>query len=148
MKQLLICFVICLFGSNANAQTYTANSIVGKWISAARDLEVQVYLDKNGKYASTITWFVVKVKDKTMQNYCDIKNPDCALRNRKWLGMQTMTGLEYVAENKWENGKIYVPRSGKTYSVSVHLQDINTLIVRGFFGIELFGESLTFYKKK
>jgi hypothetical protein len=58
-----------------------------------------------------------------------------------------MTGLEYVAENKWENGKIYVPRSGKTYSVSVHLQDINTLIVRGFFGIELFGESLTFYKK-
>ncbi len=55
MKQLLICFVICLFGSNANAQTYTANSIVGKWISAARDLEVQVYLDKNGKYASTIT---------------------------------------------------------------------------------------------
>lgn len=57
--------------------------------------------------------------------------------------MQTMTGLEYVAENKWENGKIYVPRSGKTYSVSVHLQDINTLIVRGFFGIELFGDSLT-----
>ncbi len=43
--------------------------------------------------------------------------------------------------NEWEDGHIYSADEGATYSAKMALLDANTLKVRGFVGISLFGKS-------
>jgi uncharacterized protein (DUF2147 family) len=85
---------------------------------------------------------------KPMDAMLDKKNPNQALRNRKWIGMQTLKNLEFSSNNSWENGNIYVPKTGKTYSASCTMVGNNTLKVRGYIGIKLLGETLEFTRVK
>ena len=73
----------------------------------------------------------------------DDKNPDPALRDRLLNGMTIMQGFRYVGGNRWTGGKIYDPNSGKTYKGKLTQIDRNTLKLRGYIGISLFGRSAT-----
>jgi uncharacterized protein (DUF2147 family) len=73
----------------------------------------------------------------------DDRNPEPALRGRKLLGLVIMRGLEYEGDGHWSNGTIYDPNSGKTYRCSLTQLDDNTLRIRGYLGISLFGRSET-----
>jgi len=73
----------------------------------------------------------------------DTLNPDPTLRSRRLLGITILDGFEYVGENVWKGGWVYDPNSGKTYRCSMTLVDHNTLKVRGFVGVSLFGRSDT-----
>jgi uncharacterized protein (DUF2147 family) len=41
----------------------------------------------------------------------------------------------------WENGEIYDPKSGKTYSCVMKLESADKLSIRGYMGISLIGRS-------
>ena len=73
----------------------------------------------------------------------DDRNPDPALRSRPLDGLAIMTGFEYAGDGRWQNGTVYDPNSGKTYKCSITLIDDNTLKLRGYIGIALFGRSET-----
>lgn len=73
----------------------------------------------------------------------DDRNPDPNLRTRRLEGLTIMTGLEYEGDGHWSGGTVYDPNSGKTYKCSVQQIDTNTLKIRGFIGISLFGRSET-----
>ena len=73
----------------------------------------------------------------------DEKNPDPSLRHRELDGMIFMTGFIYSGENRWSGGTIYDPNSGNTYKGTMRLVDRNTLKLRGYIGISLFGRSDT-----
>jgi uncharacterized protein (DUF2147 family) len=139
--------LICI-ASYAQKPTKNGDAIIGKWMSAANDFQVEVYKDAQGKYAAKIIWFKVITAGKTMNDILDKHNPNSQLRNRKWLGMQTLNGLEYDGKNKWNNGHIYVPKTGKTYSAKCTLTSKNVLEVRGYIGISLLGETLIFNRVK
>ena len=47
----------------------------------------------------------------------------------------------YDGPGEWKGGDIYDPESGKTYSSYMFLKDKNTLKVRGYVGISLFGRT-------
>ena len=70
-------------------------------------------------------------------------NPDPSLRNRRLQGLTIMTGLEYDGEGRWTGGTIYDPNSGKTYKCSLRQLDANTVKLRGYIGVSLFGRSET-----
>jgi uncharacterized protein (DUF2147 family) len=75
----------------------------------------------------------------------DTENPNKSLRNRKILGLQVLSGLVYNARQKrWVNGKIYDSSSGRTWSATVWLTDVNTLQVRGYYLVRWLGKTLTF----
>ena len=59
---------------------------------------------------------------------------------------ENLKNFEKKSENKWENGKIYDPNNGKTYSSEMHLVNSKLLNVRGFVGISLLGRTSKFTK--
>jgi uncharacterized protein (DUF2147 family) len=73
----------------------------------------------------------------------DDLNPDPGLRDRPLDGMTIMSGLTYEGDGHWSGGTIYDPNSGKTYKCSLTQVDANTVKLRGYIGISLFGRSDT-----
>ena len=71
----------------------------------------------------------------------DDKNPDPALRDRPLDGMAIMSGFEYEGDGRWTGGTIYDPNSGNTYKCTLTQVDRETLKVRGYIGLSLFGRS-------
>ncbi|RZK99674.1 MAG: DUF2147 domain-containing protein, partial [Hymenobacter sp.] len=59
-----------------------------------------------------------------------------------------MQGFSYDGDDKWDNGKIYDPESGKTYSCYMKLESANTMEVKGYIGFSLIGKSQTWTRVK
>ena len=73
----------------------------------------------------------------------DDRNPDPNLRTRRLDGLLIMTGFQYAGDGRWTGGRVYDPNSGKTYKCTFTQVDANTVKIRGFIGISLFGRSET-----
>lgn len=117
-----------------------ASPILGQWITDRKDLIVEVYLS-GPEYKAKIVW----VSDKAPESRLDDKNPDAALRTRKVIGMDVLQGFTYNESDAcWENGHIYDATSGKTWSATARLDGAETLVVRGYWGFQLFGKTLKF----
>lgn len=71
----------------------------------------------------------------------DRKNPNTSLRKRSILGLQVMSGLTKIGDNRWGNGTCYDPESGKSYRCSMELVSPTRLKMRGYIGISLFGRT-------
>jgi uncharacterized protein (DUF2147 family) len=82
------------------------------------------------KMCGTIVWLkepLTEAKtDKT-----DMKNEDPKLQGRKILGLPLLNGFVKEGDNEWDDGTIYNPEDGKTYSSSLSLVNPNTLEVKG-----------------
>lgn len=76
----------------------------------------------------------------------DTKNPDPELRNRPVEGITFLSGFDYNAKkNRWVDGSVYDPESGKTYSAKLELiEGGKRLKMRGYIGVSLFGRTAKF----
>lgn len=136
---LLVAFLIV---SNANAQ----NEILGEWLNADKNGKVLIY--KVGEnYFGKISW-IKKPNNPDGTPQKDILNPDEKLRNQTIEGLVIMKDLEYDGENEWEDGTIYDPDSGKTYSCSMEINKNGVLGIRGYIGISLLGQTTEWTKVK
>lgn len=70
----------------------------------------------------------------------DVRNSDPQLRGRSLCGPQLGSGFTPVDSGHAEGGQIYDPKAGKTFSAAMTL-DGNTLRLRGFVGVKLFGRT-------
>ena len=101
-------------------------------------------------------WIDIRIEDETLNGYIagspndvpgkpsrlDVENPDVALRTRELDGLKFLQGFRYVEKkNRWTDGTIYDPNSGKTYKGTITLVDLNTLKLRGYIGVSLFGRN-------
>jgi uncharacterized protein (DUF2147 family) len=53
----------------------------------------------------------------------------------------------YKSENLWEEGNIYDPKNGNTYSSTMRLINGNSLEVRGYIGVSLIGRTDTWTRQ-
>jgi uncharacterized protein (DUF2147 family) len=138
MKQLIT--VILLFtGMTLSAQT-KADDIVGVWLTNGKEpAKIQVY-KAGDKYFGKIVW--LKNPDKDGKPKVDSKNPDKINQSQKIMGLVILQNFKFD-DDEWEDGKIYDPESGKTYSCNMSLNGINTLKVRGYIGVSLLGRTET-----
>ena len=110
-----------------------ADVLLGEWINEKKDARIKIY--KLGNiYNGRITW-------GEGENSKDVKNPDPKLRSRELVGSSILIGFTYSGDNTWVDGTIYDPREGKTYSCKITLKNKNTISIRGFVGISMFGRS-------
>ena len=70
----------------------------------------------------------------------DGHNPDAKLRDRPLCGLAIGTEFQLEGSDKAENGKLYDPKSGKTYQGTMH-SDGDVLHLRGYIGMKAFGRS-------
>jgi uncharacterized protein (DUF2147 family) len=112
------------------------DAIIGKWLSA--NGQDQIFIYKRGdKFFGKLGW--IKVPDENGKPKMDKNNPDAALRTRPVLNLELLKDFTYSGTT-YEDGTIYDPKSGKIYSCKMTLSD-NTLKIRGYIGISLFGRT-------
>ena len=133
MKTILLTALLAItFASTIKAQT-KADAILGEWLSEKKDSRFLIY--KQGtEYYGKIVW-------GTGSDPKDSKNPDEKLRGRELIGLTMLNEFVFDGDDTWEDGTIYDPREGKTYSCKLNLKSTDQLCVRGFIGISLFGRS-------
>ena len=116
------------------------DEIVGVWYNTAKDGKVEIY--KAGeKYYGQIVWLKEPIDANTGKAKLDINNPDEDKQDVAIIGLKVLRGFEYKGDDVWEDGKIYDPENGKTYSCKMTLRDSEHLDVRGFIGFSLLGRT-------
>lgn len=142
--KLIFSFLMVALGHAVWAQS--ADKILGTWFNEEKTSKIEIY-KKGDKYYGKLVWISNDVNEDGSKPKRDVNNPNEKLRNRRLLGMDILTGLEWDADDKeWDEGEIYDPRNGSTYSMFARLEDPNTLYLKGYIGISLIGRS-TLWKR-
>ncbi len=136
---LTVISVVFLFVTLPNVRAQDADAIVGEWYTEENKAKVEIYSCESS-YCGKIVW-LKEPKNPDGTNKRDAKNLNEDLRSRTIVGTNILTALQYDGDDEWEDGEIYDPESGKTYSCHLELEDENTLEVRGFVGLSLLGRS-------
>ncbi|GEO04737.1 hypothetical protein AAE02nite_24010 [Adhaeribacter aerolatus] len=129
---------LLLLVSNISQAQKATQLPLGTWTNEDKEARFQIY--KCGeKLCGKISWLkepMLNGKPKV-----DSKNPDEKLRGQPILGMVFLKDFSYTGNNKWDNGSIYDPKSGKIYACYLKILDENKMEVKGYIGISLIGRS-------
>jgi len=136
---LLLFLAGCILSSQSFGQA-NPESILGIWFNEEKDAKIKVYKE-SGKYFGKIVWH----KTGADISAYDINNPDQDLQKRKKVGLVILTDFEFE-DGQWEEGEIYDPKSGKTYSCVIKLQKDGSLNVRGYVMLSVFGRTTKWTK--
>jgi uncharacterized protein (DUF2147 family) len=138
MKRIAFLLVTLLFSTHV---LLAQDKILGNWLSEEKDGRIEIY--KTGdKYFGKLVWGkdLVEADGKTpRKDRTDTKNSDPKLRSRPILGLVLLTNFTYD-DGEWSGGKIYDPKSGKTYSCIMKLKG-DKLEIRGYVGVSMFGRT-------
>ncbi len=122
------------------------DAIVGTWL--VQDGSAKVKIEKsNGKFTGKLVW-IKAPNDKNGKPLLDTKNPAPSLRSRPQLGLKLLENFSYDGDKVWIDGTIYDPDSGKTYSCKITMKNSETMEVRGYVGISLFGRTDTWKRSQ
>jgi uncharacterized protein (DUF2147 family) len=120
---LLAPFGLALSPANAG------EPVTGRWVTQEKDAVVMI--NTCGKaMCGTIDRFLVAQPQGLDQR--DINNPDPKLRTRRLLGMPILSS--FVADGDVWRGRIYDPKSGKSYRSIIRRKGANMLEVKGCIG--------------
>jgi uncharacterized protein (DUF2147 family) len=138
MKYPILTSILIFLGSHSFAQT-EADAILGVWESG--NGKARIKIDKAGeKFNGRIVW-LREPNDENGKAKVDKNNPEEALRLKPLLGYSMLKNFSFAGDKVWEDGTIYDPESGSTYSCTIEMTDKNTLDVRGYIGVSLFGRT-------
>lgn len=136
MKQLTTLLVLLTISLCGFSQQKDA--ILGKWVNSSKEAHVEIY-KKDSRYFGKIVWMKVPNDEKGNPKK-DVKNPENSLKSRPILGLEILKDFVFE-DGKWTDGKIYDPKSGKTYSCTMNLKSNGDLSMRGYIGISLIGRT-------
>lgn len=143
------CVLLC--GLLLSATGTMAQSVVGHWVTIddKQDIEksiVSLSINSGGELEGTI----VKLLDRNAETTHCHKCPG-DLKDQPLEGLRFMWGLstDDAPEDarRWQDGEILDPKSGKVYRAKLNLSDDGqSLMVRGFVGLSLFGRTQTWHR--
>jgi uncharacterized protein (DUF2147 family) len=144
MKKYFILLMILasgmMFSTQVNAQEFQKDDILGIWLNEDEDAHVEIYKE-NDLYYGKIVWLKFPIDEETGKPKLDKHNPDPELQKRPSLGIKLLTDFEWDGDNEWDEGDIYDPKSGKTYSCYIVMKEYDRLKIRGYIGVSLIGRT-------
>ncbi|MGB9702876.1 MAG: DUF2147 domain-containing protein [Candidatus Kapaibacteriota bacterium] len=143
-KSIFLYFIF-IFVFSIILKAEKADDIIGQWYTENNESLVEIYKN-NGKYYGKIIW--LKEPNRNGKPKLDEKNPDDKLKERPILGLNILKDFVFDGSNEWNDGKIYDPKSGKTYSCYIKFEDTDKLKIRGYIGISLLGRTTYWTRKK
>lgn len=143
MKKLLSLCVLFALSSVMYAQK--ADDLIGVWLTKGGKSKIEIS-KKDGKYYGSIVW-LEEPNNEQGKPKVDKHNSDEDLRTRPLLGLKLLEGFEWD-DGEYEDGTIYDPESGKTYSCEITYEDLNTINVRGYIGFSMMGRSTVWTRVK
>jgi uncharacterized protein (DUF2147 family) len=116
----------------AQGLTNPANDVSGVWIDHTGQGAVEI-APCGGPGGSRICGRVIW-----------LKNPEHrSVSGKRICGTQVLGDLRRQTANAWEAGWIYNPEDEERFSASLQLANADTLMVTGYLGIKLLGETFT-----
>ncbi|MCJ8167383.1 DUF2147 domain-containing protein [Pontibacter sp. E15-1] len=134
-KRISFLVAFMLFATYSWSQSL---SPLGVWTNQDGKAEFEIY-----QCGDKLCGKIVSLKDPNRNGKpkVDENNPVQKLQTRPLMGMVFMKGFEYEGDNKWDDGTIYDPESGKTYSCYMKILSKNKMEVKGYIGISLLGKT-------
>jgi uncharacterized protein (DUF2147 family) len=118
------------------AVTYPPEAILGEWWTEKEDkrpsAKVKFVLAQDGTYTGILAWSPESKKD--------VNNKDPKLRDRPVVGIVLMWNLRYD-DGEYTGGYVYNPEDGGTYRFKAEVLTPQSLKIRGYLGIALFGQT-------
>ncbi|WP_242928312.1 DUF2147 domain-containing protein [Pontibacter vulgaris] len=141
-KSLFTIFMLMLFSTCAWAQKL---SPLGVWTNEDGKAKFEIY-----QCGNKLCGKIVSLKEplRNGKPKMDDNNPEKKLRSRPLLGLEFLKGFEFDGDNKWDEGTIYDPESGKTYSCFMKMHSKDKMEVKGYIGISLIGRSQNWSRVK
>ncbi len=137
---LLVGLFLSTFISNQLfAQEAEGDAIVGLWETGTGKARVNIIKSGNFYYGR-IVW-LREPNNEEGKPKVDKNNPEESKRTVPLMGLRMLAGFEFKGKNLWEDGTIYDPESGSTYSCTITMTDKNTMNIRGYIGISAFGRT-------
>jgi uncharacterized protein (DUF2147 family) len=122
----------------ALAVKYPPESILGEWCTQKEEGRppgrVKFVQAQDGTYMGILTWSADPKKD--------VNSKDPRLRDRPLVGIVLMWHLKYD-DGEYVDGYVYNPEDGGTYRMKAEVLGPESLKVRGYLGIALFGQTKT-----
>lgn len=142
-KKLAFLFLLLTSASSIFAQK--KDDILGKWLNSSGEGQIEIF-KKGEKYFGKLVW-IKEPNDENGKPRTDVKNPNANLRTKPILGLEIVKDFVYE-DNGWTDGKVYDPKTGKSYSGNISLEGANKLKMRGYIGISLIGRTEVWKKVK
>ena len=124
MRAIILAAVLALVSASALADPR------GVWLTPGGKSHVEI-APCGDKLCGRIVW-LAEPNNPQGQPKRDAENTDESLRSRQILGLPLLTGFPQEPEDGvWDDGDIYNPEDGKTYSSELEMADPKTLKVKG-----------------
>ena len=142
-KLLLIAIMAIVYAVPGMAQN--PDAVTGIWSSPHGSGRIQIY-KKGAQYFGKLVW-IKEPNDENGKPKHDIHNPNKNLRSAPVIGLDVLKNFKYD-DGEWVDGTAYDPKSGKTYSCKMSLENPDRLNIRGYIGISLLGRTETWSRVK
>jgi uncharacterized protein (DUF2147 family) len=131
--------LIVIFSTIVNLPAQEKAAVEGEWFTEEKESKIEIF-QENDRFHGKLVW--LKEPEEDGKAKTDSNNPEKAKRDRPLKGLRILQGFKFK-NGQWEDGEIYDPKSGKTYSCVMKLKNKDTLEVRGYVGISLIGRTTT-----
>jgi uncharacterized protein (DUF2147 family) len=115
------------------ASVTAASPVDGIWVTPNAKVRMEACPAHRDWLCGVVTWMREPL-DATGQSKRDVHNPEPAQRQRPLIGITLLSDLRPAGEGRWEGGKIYDPRSGKSIDAKARLTNEGVLKVEACFG--------------
>ena len=143
IRLLVLSVLVGAFSTSALAGA-DEHKIQGLWVDnkdPSRQKFAVMVEDCGSKVCGSLYWLKKPLSANGLPKR-DKHNPNEALRDRSLCGLQILTGFQPANDALWQDGEIYNPDDGLTFSSTMKLSPEGTLKIRGYVGISLFGKTL------
>lgn len=141
MRILIVFAAFYLFSTVSFAQS-KPDQILGIWWNEERTSRVEV-TKKGNRFIGKVVYLKDNSNVDGTTPRLDLENPEEKLRDRPIMGIQILNDLVWDEDdNEWDDGEIYDPKTGNTYSCYAKLNDDGTLYMKGYvLGMPFLGRS-------
>jgi len=103
--------------------------VIGTWWNVTKSAQITI-APCGESVCGNISWMKEPNREDGTPKR-DINNEDESLRSRTILGMQIIGGFEKEETGEWDDGDIYNPEDGNTYSSNMQITNDGNLRVEG-----------------
>ena len=140
MKNLILLAFFTFLSTISNLSAQDAgDKLIGLWEPSNGKARVKIEKIAN-KYYGKIVWLREPNDPQTGQPKLDKNNSDQSMRSVPLKGYRMLKDFVHT-DGEWNNGTIYDPESGSTYSCVIKAKDDNTLDIRGYVGVKALGRT-------
>jgi uncharacterized protein (DUF2147 family) len=148
-----------LFGSALAATVLSAAVLAGTTAQAAGTAqEIGLWYDDTGDGAvkiepcggslcGKIVWLKAPLHDDGTP-LIDRHNPEPTKQKRTICGLQILGELKPIEGGGFDNGWVYDPKEGKSYSLAIRLTGKDQLEITGYLGVKLLGKTFSWTRAK